>query len=178
MSEGAFGEPAPGSARPAGAAAAAGPTGDPTGDQPSWLSRPEASVPLDAPGAAKEVAGLVAVAREASVAVALHARWTGDPGRSPLASLTLAAEPGGDGASAGVVHLGPGAGADPLLGDRRVLEALAGGLGNDGVAVVAHDAKEMMRSLLPLGVDITRLALDTAVGRLPARPVHRQLPDS
>jgi DNA polymerase I len=164
MSEGAFGEPAPGSARPAGAAAAAGPTGDPTGDQPSWLSRPEASVPLDAPGAAKEVAGLVAVAREASVAVALHARWTGDPGRSPLASLTLAAEPGGGGASAGVVHLGPGAGADPLLGDRRVLEALAGGLGNDGVAVVAHDAKEMMRSLLPLGVDITRLALDTAVG--------------
>ena len=32
------------------------------------------------------------------------------------------------------------------------------------MAVVAHDAKEMMRSLLPLGVDITRLALDTAVG--------------
>ncbi len=59
MGEGAFGEPAPGSARPAGAVAPAATTDGPTGDQPVWLSRPEASVPLDAPGAAKEVAGLV-----------------------------------------------------------------------------------------------------------------------
>ncbi len=44
-----------------------------------------------------------------------------------------------------------------------MLDVLAAGLGPDGVGVVAHDAKEMMRSLLPLGVDITGLAMDTAV---------------
>ncbi len=44
-----------------------------------------------------------------------------------------------------------------------MLGALARALGTDGVEVVAHDAKEMMRSLLPVGVDIARLALDTAV---------------
>jgi DNA polymerase-1 len=44
-----------------------------------------------------------------------------------------------------------------------VLATLASGLGRDGVGVVAHDAKELMRTLLPLGVDITGLAMDTAV---------------
>jgi DNA polymerase-1 len=176
MGEGAFGEPAPGSSLPPGTrgatetaagAAAGAPQGTidgPSGDQPAWLSRPEASIPLDPAGAATEVADLVAAARGASVALALYARWTGDPGRSPLLSLTLVAEPGPDGESAGTVHLGPGGEADPLLGDRDVLQALAVGLGAGGVAVVAHDAKEMMRSLLPLGVDVTGLALDTAVG--------------
>jgi DNA polymerase-1 len=121
-------------------------------------------VPTDPATAAKEVADLVAAARQASVALALHARWAGDPGRSPLVSLTLAAEPGPDGDSAGTVHLGTGGDADPLLGDRGVLDALAVGLGAGGVPVVAHDAKEMMRSLLPMGIDVTGLALDTAVG--------------
>jgi DNA polymerase-1 len=176
MGEGAFGDPAPGSSlppgtraatgAPAGAASGApvGATDGSAGDQPPWLSRPEASVPTDPATAAKEVADLVAAARQASVALALHARWAGDPGRSPLVSLTLAAEPGPDGDSAGTVHLGTGGDADPLLGDRGVLDALAVGLGAGGVPVVAHDAKEMMRSLLPMGIDVTGLALDTAVG--------------
>ncbi len=44
-----------------------------------------------------------------------------------------------------------------------MLDELAAGLGPAGVGVVAHDAKEMMRSLLPLGVDMVGLATDTAV---------------
>ncbi len=170
MVEGAFGEPAPGSSRPAGAVVGTAPTDQSTGDQPPWLARPEASVPSDATSAVSQVRDLVAGAREASVALALYARWAGDPGRSPLVSSTLAAEPHPAGsesdpqASTQIVHLGRGAGGEMLLDDRTVLEALAAELGGDGVEVVAHDAKELMRTLLPLGIDITGLVLDTAVG--------------
>ena len=45
-----------------------------------------------------------------------------------------------------------------------VVAELAAGLGPGGLGVVAHDAKEAMRSLLPMGVDVTNLVLDTAVG--------------
>ncbi len=100
MGEGALGEPAPGSARPAGAVTGPAPTGQSTGDQPPWLARPEASVPSDAASAAKEVAGLVATARDASVAVALYARWVGDPGRSALALVDLGCRAGGGGVRA------------------------------------------------------------------------------
>ncbi len=50
-----------------------------------------------------------------------------------------------------------------LLADRKVLAALASAFGPGGVGVVAHDAKELMRSLLPLGVDVVSLVMDTAV---------------
>ncbi len=60
------------------------------------------------------------------------------------------------------VYLGAHAGG-ALLAEPRVLAHLAAGLGPDGVGSVAHDAKELMRSLLPLGVDLTGLAMDTAV---------------
>src|SRR5664280_2545562 len=89
--------------------------------------------------------------------VALSARWSGDPGRSPLLGLAVAGEAVTDGPPpVAVVYLGPGTDPDiPLSADPRVLEALTGGLGAGGVGVVAHDAKEIMRSLLPLGVDVT-----------------------
>jgi DNA polymerase-1 len=63
--------------------------------------------------------------------------------------------------SAGVLlgsHLG-----GPLVAEAEVLAELAAAVGPDGVGVVAHDAKELMRSLLPLGVDLTGLVMDTAV---------------
>jgi DNA polymerase-1 len=44
-----------------------------------------------------------------------------------------------------------------------VVAALAAALGPDGVRAVAHDAKELMRRLLPLGIDIVGLEMDTAV---------------
>ena len=155
MDEGAFGEPSAGSSGPTA-------TVDPAGDQPTWLSQPDVVVPPDATAAGLDVKAAFAAARKGTGAVVLFARWTGDAGRSPLASLTIAAEDG-PGVSGPMVHLGPGAGSD-LLADRGLLGVLAEGLGPGGVEVVAHDAKEIMRSLLPSGVDIARLALDTAVG--------------
>jgi DNA polymerase-1 len=50
-----------------------------------------------------------------------------------------------------------------LLGDAGVVAALSAGLGAGGVGVVAHDGKELMRSLLAYGIDITQLVMDTAV---------------
>jgi DNA polymerase-1 len=171
MGEGAFGEPAPGSSGPSptpatsGATTAERPPG-PEAGEPEWLAHLDTVQPLDATAAVGSIAGLVADARRGTGVVAIHARWSGDPGRSPLTALALAAEPGADGSSRPVVLLGPdpeGGEGSPLLEDHAVLAALAEGLGGDGVEVVAHDAKEMMRSLLPVGVDIARLALDTAV---------------
>ncbi|HLH28898.1 MAG TPA: DNA polymerase, partial [Acidimicrobiales bacterium] len=49
------------------------------------------------------------------------------------------------------------------LADAGLAAELEAGLGPGGLGVVAHDAKELMRSLLPLGVDVRRLTLDTAV---------------
>ena len=161
MDEGAFGQPAAGSSR--ATATVVDPAADRPGDQPSWLSHPEVVVPLDAAAACRDVEGAFATARKGTGAVALFARWTGDAGRSPLASLTIAAEDG-PGVSGPMVHLGPVSGGDPdLLADPGLLGVLAGGLGPRGMEVVAHDAKEIMRSLLPSGVDLARLALDTAV---------------
>ena len=160
MDEGAFGRPLPGSAGPT---ETEDPGGGPAGDQPAWLSQPEVVVPRDAAAACRDVQGAFVTARRGNGAVALFARWTGDAGRSPLASLTIAVEEA-PGDSVPVVHLGPAAGGgSELLGDPGVLGVLAEGLGPGGVEVVAHDAKEIMRSLLPLGVDVARLALDTAV---------------
>jgi DNA polymerase-1 len=172
MGEGAFGEPAPGSSGPSGATGSTGSSGTtdvpghPAGDEPEWLAHLDTVQPLEPTAAVEGIAGLVAAARQGTGVVAIHARWSGDPGRSPLTALALAAEPGADGSSRPVVLLGPGPDGGegpPLLEDPTVLAALAEGFGGDGVEVVAHDAKEMMRSLLPVGVDIARLALDTAV---------------
>jgi len=160
MDEGAFGQPSAGSS---GATATVDLPGDAAGDQPAWLTHPEALVPADAAAACRDVTGVFAAARERTGAVAVLARWAGDAGRSPLHSLTIAAECG-PGASGPVAHLGPASGGGPgMLADPGLLGVLAEGLGPGGVEVVAHDAKEIMRSLLPLGVDLARLALDTAV---------------
>ena len=95
--------------------------------------------------------------------VALAPLWEGDAGRTPLLALALVAEAADDDPRpTPAVYLGPH-GAGHLVADRRVLDALGDGFGPDGVGVVAHDAKELMRSLLPQGVDITGLAMDTAV---------------
>jgi len=119
--------------------------------------------------------------------------WVGEPGRSPLAGMALAdigdlvahlLAPGGADAAAGngkkssptppartndgragdvppvprVLWLDAGA-----LENAEVLGALAELLGVGGVRLVAHGAKELMRSLLPKGIDVRALEIDTAV---------------
>ena len=61
---------------------------------------------------------------------------------------------GGDGA----VWIGP-----DLLRTKPVMKALGSLLGAGGPAVVAHGAKELMRVLLPEGIDLVGLAMDSAV---------------
>ena len=84
----------------------------------------------------------------------LAARWNGMPGRSDLVALVLVATEGDE---AGLGVLVPARPARGRLGRRRssTHPAPARSLG--------HNVKEIMRSLLPLGIDVTGLEMDTAV---------------
>jgi len=120
-------------------------------------------VPATAPEAARALADL-ADAR----AVALEPVWAGDAGRSPLVGLAVApvASPVLDAPGTQAKTQGPAA---PLwidaavLDDAAVLGALGELVGPAGAPVVGHGLKELMRSLLPRGVDVTGLGMDTAV---------------
>ena len=85
--------------------------------------------------------------------LALAARWDGMPGRSDLVALVLVATEGDE---AGLGVLVP---AD-LLGAASVVKKLNSVLARP---FVGHEVKEAMRSLLPLGIDLTGLEMDTAV---------------
>jgi DNA polymerase-1 len=96
--------------------------------------------------------------------VALEPVWEGRPGRSRLVGLALTDSAGsGDGA----VWL-EGA----VVGDQAVLDALRALVGPEGVPVVGHHVKELMRALLPLGVDIRTLEMDTAVAAYLLEPAE------
>jgi len=84
---------------------------------------------------------------------ALAARWNGMPGRSDLLGLVVVATEGDE---SGLGVLVPG----ELLASASVVSKLNALLSR---AVLGHDVKEAMRSLLPLGVDVTGLTMDTAV---------------
>jgi len=130
----------------------------PVTDQPAWLTSPEIVAPDDAGEAVAGLETMVAAARFGNGNLAVFAQWTGDPGRSPLRSLAVTPEAGPDDTFP-VLYL---RGSD-LLEDPKVLSTLADVVGPGGVGVVGHDVKELMRSLLPLGVDTTGLVMDTAV---------------
>jgi len=160
MRDGLLGAPAGGGA-PEADPAAGGATGEPAA-VPGWLADPDCTVPTSVEDAVAALGALVTGVRAGGGALALAPQWEGDPGRSPLTALALVAEPSDPVDPSAGVYLGAHAGG-PLVADPEVLGALGAALGPDGVGVVAHDAKELMRSLLPLGVDITGLVLDTAV---------------
>jgi DNA polymerase I len=163
MRDGNFGSPAAGEGLD-GSPVLEGEDGAPA-DSPEWLTAPDCTVPTSVPTTVAALEELVAGVRAGAGTVALAPRWAGDPGRSDLVALALVAEPADPadpaGQSAGL-FLGTHAGGF-LVTEPEVLAALAQAVGPDGVGVVAHDAKELMRSLLPLGVDLTGLVVDTAV---------------
>ncbi len=130
--------------------------------EPGWLSSPDCTVPTSVPSAVAAVEELVDGVRSTTGVVAVAPQWSGDPGRSPLVALALVAEPTDPGAGSAGLLLGVHDGG-PLVAEPEVLAALAAAFGPGGVGMVAHDAKELMRSLLPLGVDLASLVVDTAV---------------
>ena len=166
MKDGLFGPPAVGSTVAPDEAVSPGVAGpaDLADEPPPWLASPVVVEPIHPGEAVDALAGVVTTARAGTGNVAVFARWSGDPGRSPLLGLAVTPESGTPGIQP-VVYLHGSAGTDALgvLETPEVSDALAQSLGAGGGGVVAHNAKELMRWLLPSGVDITNLAMDTAV---------------
>jgi DNA polymerase-1 len=107
----------------------------------------EVRVPTLAEAATKDLDALAGGTRS------LVARWAGGAGRSPLTALALVANEGGGDVGAVMVP------AD-LLSSKDVAETLTEAMSGP---VVGHQVKEVMRSLLPLGIDCTGLIMDTGV---------------
>ncbi len=133
----------------------------------------------------EDAAAAAAALREMSAArcpLGLAGAWDGEPGRTNLLGLAAVAtspSPGGP-SPGGPAPGGPSPGAAntlpdgdqemppawfaaSLLGNAAVKEALEQVVGASGPGVVAHGAKELMRSLLGAGIDVTGLVMDTAV---------------
>ena len=104
----------------------------------------EVTVAATAPEAAAALAGMAAVHT-----LAVGAGWVGIPGRSPLEGIAVVV----DDAAAEVVFLP----ADVLASVSGELAAVLCGTPR----VVGHDVKPLIRSLLDMGLDLTRLTVDT-----------------
>jgi DNA polymerase-1 len=151
---------------------ALGPQGEalsgPVGAQPFEIELQVASTPDDASSALSAL-----LARGGAVVV--EAAWEGQPGRSPILGLALVAA---------TTTPPPDNGDEPpdrppdevvwipaaTLEAFEVTAVLARLVGPDGVPTVAHRAKELMRALTPMGVDIASLELDTAVAAYLVEP--------
>ncbi len=153
LDAGALGEPVPGSAGPAAkgaeAAVAAATRGQPGTAEPA--PPPFELHDLALPTTASEVT--TRLTELGTGRLALAARWNGMPGRSELVALVLVAT---EGEEAGRGVLVPAA----QLGAGSVVKKLNSMLARP---FVGHEVKEAMRSLLPLGIDLTGLEMDTGV---------------
>ena len=153
LDAGALGEPVPGSAGPAAkgaeAAVAAATRGQPAPAEPALP--PFELHDLALPTTASEVT--TRLTELGTGRLALAARWNGMPGRSELVALVLVAT---EGEEAGRGVLVPAA----QLGAGSVVKKLNSMLARP---FVGHEVKEAMRSLLPLGIDLTGLEMDTGV---------------
>jgi DNA polymerase I len=118
-----------------------------------------AAVTVFAPTSAAEAKKAVEALGGADL-VALAPVWTGDPGRSDLAGMAVAAGPtaASEEKERSALWLGPS-----QLTAASVRRALATLVGSPRSAVAVHGAKELMRVLLPEGVDLTGLVMDSAV---------------
>ena len=153
LDAGSLGEAVPGSAGPSGkgaeaviAAATSGHAVPAEPVDPPFDLR-EVALPTSAADVTKQLSEL------GTGRLALAARWDGMPGRSDLVALVLVATEGDE---AGLGVLVP---AD-LLGAASVVKKLNSVLARP---FVGHEVKEAMRSLLPLGIDLTGLEMDTGV---------------
>ncbi|HZU74006.1 MAG TPA: DNA polymerase I [Acidimicrobiales bacterium] len=121
--------------------------------------------PADVAAAAAAMTGLAA----SRAGVAMEAGWAAQAGRSSIVGVALCPVRG-DGADqegTGVIWIGAA-----LLGDAPVLEALARMV--EATPVAAHGAKELMRGLSVVGVDVRSLSMDTAVAAYLLDPADNQ----
>jgi DNA polymerase-1 len=131
-----------------------------------------ATVPQDATAAVQALSALSG----SDALVALYASWVADPGRSRLKGLAVSEVSAGVGGVTGTVaQVDEQTGApgfapmsafwldERALADETVVLVLRSLVGSGAANVVAHGAKELMRSLLPVGVDVVSLEMDTAV---------------
>jgi DNA polymerase-1 len=105
------------------------------------------------PATPAEAAEAVDALGGAEAPVSVAAVWSGVAGRSPLVGLALGSE-----AAPAPLWL-----ADEVFADNAVRAAFRSLVGSGGPPLVAHGCKELMRTLLPEGIDIEALVLDTAV---------------
>ncbi|TML38592.1 MAG: DNA polymerase I [Actinobacteria bacterium] len=146
----------------------------------------EASAVLDVEVQRVSSAGLAAALleelRRSGAAVAVEAAWTGTAGRSPLTGLALVAAAPVAVAEA-EAETGLATEVEPvraqwldleLLTDPGVGAALAALVGPGGPPLHAHRAKELMRGLSVLGVEVSTLDLDTAVAAYLVDPAESQ----
>jgi DNA polymerase-1 len=125
-----------------------GPSGPSAGEvRAELVDFGEVRVPIKADAATEDLGALAGGTRS------LVARWSGAHGRSPLTAVAVVATEGGG--EVGAVMLP----AD-LLDSPAVAEKLTATLAEP---VLGHQVKEVMRSLLPLGIDCTGLVMDTGV---------------
>ncbi|HEX3792910.1 MAG TPA: 5'-3' exonuclease H3TH domain-containing protein, partial [Acidimicrobiales bacterium] len=128
-----------------GPVAAAAPP--PTATSASAIEIGEIKVPVKATDVAADIEAL------GDGPLSITGRWAGTPGRSPLVGLALLAIEGAGDVNAVMIP------AD-LLSSAAVVKALNAALARP---IIGHQVKEVMRSLLPLGIDCTGLAMDTAI---------------
>src|SRR5439155_12964093 len=119
----------------------------------------EVTVVRDAAGAA----GLLERLAGVGAPVAIAPTWAGEQGRSSLAGLAVTT---GDGAAAYF--------AGDLLEAPEVVAALVRLFGDDGPPLWAHGAKELLRGLDRIGVDVCSLELDTAAAAYLVDPAESQ----
>jgi len=100
-------------------------------------------------------------------ALAVEAAWEGAPARSLLTGLALTAATDQPAASGDVLWL-----SNEMLAHPSVREALGALLRTR--PVIAHRAKELMRGLMEMGIEVGALAMDTAVGSYLLDPADTQ----
>jgi DNA polymerase-1 len=131
-----------------------------------------AGVPLDV--TMEPLSGAAAIDRlsqwqRTAVALAVSGAWAGREGRSALEGLAFAPLPPVQDGPVGVVWID-----GTQLGDESVRAAIAGVVGQDGTDISAHDAKALMRGLAVMGIDFSRLQLDTAIAAYLVDPAGDQ----
>lgn len=121
---------------------------------PDSDSRDDFDVDVESPTTIRDAVAALGQFDASGERLALMGAWEGVEGTSTFEGLAFVTGDPGRG-----LWLG-----SALLSSREVLDATLDLVGPGGRGVVVHGAKAVMRTLLPLGIDIRTLSLDTKIG--------------